>query len=560
MFWGLSLDAQYNTDFFCNPLDLSYRYQLDEPSRREAADPTVIWFKDRYYLFASKSGGYWHSFDLKKWNFVQTNEIPTEDYAPTAIAIGDTIYFLASSYVKSTIYKSADPLSGKWSIAKEKLEKAMWDPAFFLDTDNRLFVYWGIMSPIYGVELDYNNDFSFIGEPEILIKPNVDLYGWEVNGDDNKMIEKGSFIEGAWMNKIKGKYYLQYATPGTQFKSYADGVYISENPLGPFSLQDTNPFAYKPEGFINGAGHGSTFQDRYGNFWHMGSMSISVNHKFERRLGMWPVFIDEDGTLYTHTAFGDYPHKIPGKKLEGPADYYPSAMLLSYKKPVEVSSFLPEHPKENAVNEEVREYWSAKTGGKDEWILVDLQSTSEVSSIQINYADDSTGILGRQGEIGYQYLLEYSVDKENWKVLADNMKSVLDSPHSFIEFIKPISARYVRLTNYHVPGGKFAISGFRIFGSSKGNLPQQVSNFTATRNPNDSRSVELKWEKSPDAIGYNIRFGIHPDKLYQNYQVFETDNLYINSLNAELDYYFTIDAFNENGISKGEKINVATNK
>lgn len=39
-------------------MNLNYRFMPNEPSRREAADPVVILFKDRYYLFASKSGGY----------------------------------------------------------------------------------------------------------------------------------------------------------------------------------------------------------------------------------------------------------------------------------------------------------------------------------------------------------------------------------------------------------------------------------------------------------------------------------------------------------------------
>ena len=52
---------------FCNPLNLDYRFQLDEPSRREAADPTMVVFDGQYWLFASKSGGYWHSRDLVQW-------------------------------------------------------------------------------------------------------------------------------------------------------------------------------------------------------------------------------------------------------------------------------------------------------------------------------------------------------------------------------------------------------------------------------------------------------------------------------------------------------------
>jgi xylan 1,4-beta-xylosidase len=80
-----STTQDIETVTFCNPMNLSYRFQPDEPSRREAADPSVIWFGDRYYLFASKSGGYWHSMNLAEWTFLATEKIPTEEYAPTAI-------------------------------------------------------------------------------------------------------------------------------------------------------------------------------------------------------------------------------------------------------------------------------------------------------------------------------------------------------------------------------------------------------------------------------------------------------------------------------------------
>ena len=152
---------------FCNPVNLSYRFTLDKPSRREAADPTIVWYKDRYFLFASKSGGYWHSPDLTGWSFIATDQIPVEEYAPTAVVLNDTIYFMGSSTEKSTIYKSTDPLNGVWQIAVEELEIPVWDPAFLLDDDNRLYLYWGCSNekPLYGVEVDYKNKFAFIGEP-----------------------------------------------------------------------------------------------------------------------------------------------------------------------------------------------------------------------------------------------------------------------------------------------------------------------------------------------------------------------------------------------------------
>ncbi|MBR6091066.1 MAG: family 43 glycosylhydrolase [Anaerolineaceae bacterium] len=83
------------------------------------------------------------------------------------------------------------------------------------------------------------------------------------------------YIEGAWMDKHDGRYYLQYAFPGTQYNIYGDGIYVSDSPLGPFTLADNNPFSYKPGGFLPGAGHGSSMEDMQGNWWHAATMRIS---------------------------------------------------------------------------------------------------------------------------------------------------------------------------------------------------------------------------------------------------------------------------------------------
>src|SRR6478609_9059766 len=97
-----------------NPVNLSYRYALDGTSRREAADPAMINFRGEYYLFASKSGGYFHSTDMLHWDLITTKDLPLEDYAPTAVVMNDTIYFMASHSAPLTIYKTNDPKSGRW--------------------------------------------------------------------------------------------------------------------------------------------------------------------------------------------------------------------------------------------------------------------------------------------------------------------------------------------------------------------------------------------------------------------------------------------------------------
>ena len=113
-------------------------------------------------------------------------------------------------------------------------------------------------------------------------------FGWQRFGEylDNTFL--GPFMEGAWMTKYQGKYYLQYSAPGIKFSGYADGVQVSSGPLGPWTPQPHNPFSYKPGGFIRGAGHGNTFQDTWGSWWHTSTMVINVKNNFERRLGLWP--------------------------------------------------------------------------------------------------------------------------------------------------------------------------------------------------------------------------------------------------------------------------------
>ena len=117
------------------------------------------------------------------------------------------------------------------------------------------------------------------------------------------------------MTKHNGKYYFQYGAPGTEFKVYADGVYVSDSPLGPFVYQKHNPMCYKPGGYVQGAGHGGTFCDVKGNYWHVATCMLSLKYKFERRIGLYPVAFDKDGVMYSSTAFGDYPNcRTDGRK------------------------------------------------------------------------------------------------------------------------------------------------------------------------------------------------------------------------------------------------------
>ena len=594
---------------YCNPLDLGYRYQhIKEGDKRsgnrEGADPTFVLFKGKYYLFVSMSAGFWYSDDLLNWDFHSNENLLIYDYAPDVREIDGYLYFSASRRGGSCpILRSKDPISDDFEEVSAPF--AFWDPDLFQDEDGRVYFYWGCTNtdPIYGVEMDRETmlpksdivpliwgretelGYERIGENGRWNKEESVVYQQLkklVNPDTGEievpeimagrmeykaeMLQKmfdsigRPYIEGAFMTKHSGRYYLQYASPGTEFNTYSDGVYVSDKPLGPFKLQKSNPFSSKPGGFITGAGHGSTIKDKYGNYWHASTMRISVNHSFERRVGLFPAFFDEDGILYSDQSFADYPHIIPQKKYDASTSG-PLWMLLSYKKPVTVSSLSPDSSPSFAVDEDIRTWWSAEKEEPGEWITVDLEKEYDVRAIQINFADENLIVdfpaesYGDERKTRHietrpqitQYKLEISVDGESWILLESVEKECSDSYHEYIDGIR---ARYIKVTGGKLPyGQRMRISGLRIFGVGEGEKPDKAKAEGARIGEMDA---VIRWKHVPFSQGCNIRYGISPDKLYMSWMVYDTDQLKLSTLIKGQEYYIAVDSFNENGITKGD--------
>lgn len=525
-----------------NPINLNYRFQFDDPGYREAADPVCEYFNGKYYLFASKSGGYWSSTNLADWNFIPCKTITQiENYAPSILVLDDYLYWIASG---SKIFKTNTPDIDNWEEIDTKFNIGVTDPAFFRDDDGKVYLYWGCSDkdPIEGVEVDPQNGFAPIGQPIVLIEHHIEKYGWEIQGENNELGTVG-WNEGPCMIKHNGKYYLQYASPGTQFRSYADGIYVGENPLGPFTYMENSPFSFKPGGFIGGAGHGHTFLDKFGNYWHVASMKISQRHMFERRLGLFPVYITEDGKFAQHSVWTDYPFIIPQEKTDfNKTNLSLGHALLSYKKPIEASSSLDGFPASNANNEQVENWWSALTGNPGEWLKVDLGSNLEVKAIQINFADQDFTIRAPHELFAYQYYIEASNDNENWKTIVDKRNNTKDAVHELIVPEKPIHARYLRIINAKELPGKFSISGFRVFGKGNREIPGEVTGINIKRNPQDPRRFSITWDKQENVTGYIIHVGINENQLLNAITVF--DNQYEGGwFNRDSEYYFKIEAF-----------------
>ncbi len=520
LFNTTELYAQQKT--YCNPINIDYGYtpipNFSEWGRHRAtADPVIVNYKGDYYLFSTNQWGYWWSSDMLNWTFVSkkflrpwNGGVYDELCAPAIGIVGDTMLVFGSTYTSNfTLWMSTNPKANEWKPLVDSFEIGGWDPAFFTDDDGKLYMYNGSSNryPLYGIELN-RKTFKPIGTRKEMYLLEPDRYGWQRFGEymDNTFLDP--FIEGAWMTKHNGKYYLQYGAPGTEFSGYADGVVVGNGPLGPF-IPQSDPLSFKPGGYARGAGHGATFKDNQNNYWHVSTMNVTVKNTFERRIGMWPAGFDKDGVMYCNTAFGDYPHNLRTGEWSG-------WMLLNYNKPIQVSSTLGSYYANYAADENIKTYWSAATSNTGEWIQTDLGNVSTVNAVQINYADQDvdSNRLGKWANQYHQYKLYASTDGKKWNVLVDKSNNKTDIPHEYVELSSPVQTRYIKLENIHMPTGKFAISGLRVFGNGNEAKPDTVKQFIVLRTEKDKRSAYIKWSPVNNAFAYNIYYGIAPDKMY----------------------------------------------
>jgi hypothetical protein len=582
--------AQRNT--YTNPVDIDYRYNFEQinegVSYRTGADPAVVNFHGSYYLFLTLADGYWRSTDLVHWTFVTPSKWPMQSIvAPAAWSDGKRIVLEPSMMEPGTILSTSVPDTGKmdfWvrrmppmpgqvdkspeEMKPGELPPGPWDPALFKDDDGQWYLYWGSSNvfPMFGQKVAFGDGkevYQTHAEPMLSLHP--DVHGWERFGQDHCACwqpgkPSPSYMEGAWMTKHGGTYYLQYGAPGTEFNVYANGVYTSDKPLGPFTYAPYNPVSYRPGGFAEGAGHGSTFQDDHGNWWNTGTSWIGYNWGMERRIVMYPVKFYPDGQMAASTRFGDFPHYVPTSRFDDPDSLFTGWMLLSYRKPVVASSTRKGFGTAAVTDENPRSFWVAAANRPGETLTVDLGKADTVRAVQVDFADYRSGRFGDAPDIYTEFTLEASTDGKHWREIARTEPPRRDRPNAYFELASPVKARFIRYVHGHVGAANLAISDIRVFGNGGGAAPAMPGGISASRHP-DQRDATIRWAKVPGAVGYNIRFGIRPDRLTLTHQLWADElgngpvlGKELRSLNAGVPCWVAIEAFNESGVSKLSRV------
>jgi xylan 1,4-beta-xylosidase len=572
-----------------NPVDLDYRYNFEQMNQgisyRTGADPAVVRFKGAYYLFQTLADGYWRSTDLIDWTFITPSRWPFQSIvAPAVWADGDARILIQPSMTRpESILSSSAPETGKLDFFVRRMPDlpgavaggfedtikqpgqvppGPWDPALFKDDDGRWYLYWNSSNvfPLYGMEIEFKDGrLIYKGQAQSMLALHPDRHGWERFGQDHSgTLPDGTpikpFMEGAWMTKVGGLYYLQYGAPGTEYNAYANGTYVSDKPLGPFVYAPYNPVAYKPGGFVQGAGHGSTFQDVHGNWWNTGTPWIGYNWTFERRIGMWPARFAADGQMSVSTRFGDFPQYVPTGKIDDPESLFTGWMLLSYRKAASASSTMGAFAAERATDEDPRTFWVAGANKAGETLTVDLGGVRTLRAVQVNFADYKSGRFADADDIYTEFALQSSSDGKAWTPLARTEAPRRDRPNAYFELPAPVKARYVRYVHGHVGAANLAISDIRVFGDAGGKAPAVPGGVTARRDA-DQRNAHIAWKPVKGAVGYNVLWGIRPDRLTLTYQRWADQGaaLDLRALDVGQGYFVAVEAFDENGVSTRSK-------
>jgi xylan 1,4-beta-xylosidase len=276
-----------------------------------------------------------------------------------------------------------------------------------------------------------------------------------------------------------------------------------------------------------------------------------VNWNFERRIAMFPAGFDADGDMFAITRFGDFPMRVATGRVTSPDDLFMGWMLLSYRKPAVASSARDSFPASRVTDENPRTYWVAGANRPGETLTLDLGREYEVRAVQVSYTDFRNTIFASDSTVYTQFRLHASRDGRTWTPVADLTREPRrDRANAYVELAAPARARWVRYEHVYTAGPHLAISDVRVFGAGGGPRPATPRGLAARRD-RDARNAFVSWRPVRGAVGYNVRWGIAPAKLYQTYQVWSDapPRLELRALTLGQRYWVAIESFDESGVS-----------
>lgn len=487
---------------YCNPLPIETSSNDGSPQGVNLGDVTVVREAGMYYLFGTGGGG-WVSDDLVTWRYqgveMRQGRVPV---APHVVKYRGQFYMSGND---APLYRAPSILGpyevvGEWTdvngqpftgTANGKQWKGAFDVDIFIDTDSKPYLYFPARSTegIDVVTLDPEHLNRFTSAPKRLFTFNA-AHVWERYGEMNEYPDI-SWIEGPWMQQHRGTYYLQYSASGTQWLTYATGMYTSRNPVGPFTYAPNNPILRRVTGVVTGTAHGSIVEGPDGSLWQFYTI-VTSNPPGGRRLGMDPVGFDPRGNLFVKGPT-ETPQWAPGVVADPARNGDSGSLPLTINKMRAMntkSSFSSQRPGRDAayaVDNSTGTWWEPAEDDAQPSITVDLSPATEFDPLQLFMVDSSrimfsaprgfgrpapgttpTPPAAPTGAPAHRYTIDVSTDGKTFATVLDKTQNTVTKYVEFDE-LPPTACRFVRLTVTDWPHNAAAPLGiveFTVFGKA----------------------------------------------------------------------------------------------
>jgi xylan 1,4-beta-xylosidase len=492
-FYSASLNSQSpetgKSARYCNPLPM-----VIGQGGNASGDVTVIKDNGKYYMFCT-GGGAWISDDMLNWTFQRVANVPV---APDVVKYNGSFYMCGND---GPLYKADNPLGPYTSLGPWKNTPDVaggWNGAFdmkiYIDDDNKPYLYYpgrGV-SGIYVVQLDPNDLTRFAGPVKHLFGFNSS-HVWERYGEMNEYTDV-AWVEGPWLQKHNGTYYLEYSASGTQWKTYAEGYYTSKSPMGPFTYAPNNPLLLKTEGLVTGTAHGSIVEGPDGNLWQFYTIVLS-NPPGGRRIGMDRIVFDKSGNMSVKVT--DTPQWAPNA-VKDPTKGNSGSIPVTINKMramnalSKVSSEQQGRDAAYAIDNSSGTWWEPAATDSLPTLTIELSPATRFDVVQL-FTIDGVRLMFNGGRRGfgrpaagagapqtqvvsdiYQYKLEVSIDGKSFTTALDQTGNSI-SRNTIFEEIPPVKCRFVRLTMTNWPkSSPLGIIEFTVFGKPAESLPAAV--------------------------------------------------------------------------------------
>lgn len=454
-------EALYNSLGAGNPLIPGY-----------FADPTIKKFGDTYYLYSTTDGNgggkgpsqVWVSKDFVNWTMMPMNWPTSLYYWAPDVLNNNNKYYLYYCQPSCEIFCGvSNTPRGPWTnIFGENNEKSLipdrlvkgaitLDGQTFVDDDGSTYIYfgtWGIYEGFGCGVAKLSSDLQSVVEKRLI--PNTEVK---------------DFFEAPYMNKINGVYYFTYSSGSCHDDTYRVQYATSTvGPMGPFVYADNNPIlSTTADRTIHGPGHHSILQEGndYYIVYHRHNLPNSTRG-MHRQIAVDKLAFSNNGRIEKVNAG----HQGIGK-LQPLTNEFPNLALG--KRVIASSYYNDDFKPAYAVDDNNATLWRPKTCNS-EWIEIDLGKEENIQRVWTQFEYPTSF---------YQYLLETSVDKNEWVVYSDKRANLLaGSPMVDYGVAK---ARYIRLTftGSEKNGISAALWNIKVFGGSKIDPPQKIIDLSA---------------------------------------------------------------------------------